>query len=119
MYRLCLGKTVADMIHMAEMIGLAYLVGYLQVYLLWNFDEADTIGKKEAAGIAVCTGIYAVVSYICRWFDRNIYVTVGFASYMIFLYLCVYLIYKCRRKIDDKILNSDLEMFKARSKKEK
>lgn len=119
MYRLCLGKTVADMIHMAEMIGLAYLVGYLQVYLLWNFDEADTIGKKEAAGIAVCTGIYAVVSYICRWFDRNIYVTVGFASYMIFLYLCVYLIYKCRRKIDDKILNSDLEMFKARSKREK
>ena len=45
MYRLCLGKTVADMIHMAEMIGLAYLVGYLQVYLLWNFDEADTIAK--------------------------------------------------------------------------
>lgn len=119
MYWLCLGKTVADMIHMAEMIGLAYLVGYLQVYLLWNFDEADAIGKKEAAGIAVCTGIYAVVSYICRWFDRNIYVTVGFVSYMIFLYLCVYLIYKCRRKIDDKILNSDLEMFKARSKKEK
>lgn len=119
MYRLCLGKTVADMMHMAEMIGLAYLVGYLQVYLLWNFDEADAIGKKEAAGIAVCTGIYAVVSYICRWFDRNIYVTVGFVSYMIFLYLCVYLIYKCRRKIDDKILNSDLEMFKARSKKEK
>ena len=39
MYRLCLGKTVADMIHMAEMIGLAYLVGYLQVYLLWYAPE--------------------------------------------------------------------------------
>ena len=44
----------------------------------------------------------------------NLYVTVGFAAYVIFLYVCVYLVYKCRRKIDDKILNADLELFKTR-----
>ena len=29
--------------------------------------------------------------------------------------LCVYLVYKCRRRIDDKILNSDLKLFKTRT----
>ena len=117
-YRLCVGLTVADILHMAEMIFLTYVVGYLQVFLLWNFDEADRLGKRELFGIALCTAIYTAVSYICGWFDKNVYVTMGFAAYVIFLYVCVYLVYKCRRKIDDKILNSDLELFKTRSQKE-
>ena len=100
------------------MIFLAYIVGYIQVFLLWNFDEADDLGKKEWLGIIVCTALYVAVSYVCGWFDKNIYVTIGFAGYVIFLYFCVFLVYKCRRKIDDKILNSDLELFKTRSEKE-
>lgn len=118
MYRLCVGLTVADIFHMAEMIFLAYVIGYLQVFLLWNFDESDELGKKEILGIAVCTAIYVTVSYFGSWFDKNIYVTIGFAFYVIFMYVCVYFVYKCRRKIDDKILNYDLEMFKSRSEKE-
>lgn len=117
-YRLCVGLTVADILHMAEMIFLAYIVGYIQVFLLWNFDEADDLGKKEWLGIIVCTSIYVVVSYVCGWFDKNIYVTIGFAGYVVFLYFCVFLVYKWRRKIDDKILNSDLELFKTRSEKD-
>ena len=113
-YRICTGNVVAEILHMAEMIFLAYLIGYLQVFVLWNFDEADHLGRKECIGIAVCTAIYTVVSYLLKWFDRNLYVTVGFAAYVIFLYVCVYLVYKCRRKIDDKILNADLELFKTR-----
>ena len=116
-YRLCVGLTVADILHMAEMIFLTYVVGYIQVFLLWNFDEADKLGKKEILGIVICTIIYVGVSYLGNWFDKNIYVTMGFAAYVIFLYMCVYFVYKCRRKIDDKILNSDLEMFKTRSEK--
>ena len=113
-YRICTGNVVAEILHMAEMIFLAYLIGYLQVFALWNFDEADHLGRKECIGIAVCTAIYTVVSYLLKWFDRNLYVTIGFAAYVIFLYVCVYLVYKCRRKIDDKILNADLELFKTR-----
>ena len=46
-YRLCVGLMVADILHMAEMIFLAYIVGYIQGFLLWNFDEADALRKKE------------------------------------------------------------------------
>lgn len=117
-YRLCVGLFVADILHMAEMIFLTYIVGYIQVFLLWNFDESDRLGKKEIFGIIICTAVYVGVSYLCSWFDKNIYVTMGYAAYVIFLYVCVFFVYKCRRKIDDKILNSELEMFKARSKEE-
>lgn len=118
-YRLCIGNIMAEILHMAEMIFLTYIVGYIQVFLLWNFDEADYLGKKEIFGIAVCSAIYTSVSYFGNWFDKNIYVTIGFLFYIVFMYICVFLVYKCRRKIDDKILNSDLELFKARSKNEK
>lgn len=118
-YRICIGWTMAEILHMAEMIFLTYIVGYIQVFLLWNFDEADCLGKKEVLGIGICTVIYTGISYLCNWFDRNCYVTIGFAFYVIFLYVCVYFVYKCRRKIDDKILNSDLELFQARSDQER
>ncbi len=116
--RLCTGFHVAEIWHMAEMIFLTYIVGYIQVFLLWNFDESDELGKKELLCISICTMIYMAVSYFGNWFDKNIYVTAGFAGYVIFLYVCVYFVYKCRRKIDDKILNYDLELFKTRSEKE-
>ena len=84
-YRLCIGVTVAEILHMAEMIFLTYAVGYLQVYVFWNFDEADAINKKELIGIIICTIIYTVVSYIGNWFDKNPYVTFGFAAYIVFI----------------------------------
>lgn len=116
-YRLGVGSVVAEILHMAEMIFLAYIIGYIQVFLLWNFDEAESLGLREIAGIVICTTLYVGVSYLGKWFDRNLWVTVGFAAYVIFMYVCVYFVYKCRRKIDDKILNSDLELFKARPDK--
>ena len=118
LYRLYLGLTVAEILHMAEMIFSTYIVGYIQVFLLWNFDESDSFGKKEILGILICTSIYVALSYFCGWFDRNVYVTIGFSAYLIFMYVCVYMVYKYRRKIDDKILNYDLELFKTRSEKE-
>ena len=103
---------------MAEMILVTYIMGYIQVFLLWNFDEAEQLGKKEILGICICTPLYAFVSYVCNWFDRNICVTIGFVLYVVLFYVCVYFVYRCRRRIDDKILNSDLEMFKAKAKKQ-
>lgn len=116
-YRLCNGLFVAEILHMAEMIFLTYVIGYVQVFLLWNFDEAETLRGREIFGIAICTIIYTGVSFACKWFGRNIWVTLGFAFYIIVMYVCVYFIYKCRRNIDDKILNADLELFKARPDK--
>lgn len=119
MYRLCTGRSVAEILHMAEMIFLAYVIGYVQVYLLWNFDESDDMGWREVTGTGICTAVYTAVSYLGGWFERNPYVTAGFAAYMILLYVCVHLVYRCRRRIDDRILNSDLELFKARADEEK
>lgn len=116
-YRLCNGMFVAEILHMAEMIFLTYVIGYVQVFLLWNFDEAEVLGTREILGIAICTVIYTGISYACNWYDRNIWVTLGFAVYIVIMYVCVYFIYKCRRSIDDKILNADLELFKARPDK--
>lgn len=113
-YRLCEGLVVADILHMAEMILAAYLIGYLQVFVLWNFDEADSLGGREMLGISVCTVIYTGLAYLLSWYDRNLYVTFGFAAYVVLFYVCTYLLYKWKRKIDDKKLNEELDLFKTR-----
>ena len=115
--RLIGGSYVADMLHMLEMILACYVIGYIQVYLLWNFDEADTLGGKELLGMMICTVDYAVLSYLFRWFDRNILATVIFAAYLMLTYICVYFIYKSKRYIDDKRLNEDLRIFQSEHKK--
>ena len=117
MYRIITGSMDASIIHMAEMIFACYIIGYIQVYLLWNFDEADTVEVREIAGVAICTLIYSLLSHFLGWFDGNIYVTLGLAAYLIVTYVCVILIYKTKRNIDDKKLNEDLALFKTEHKK--
>ena len=117
MYRIITGSMDASIIHMAEMIFACYIIGYIQVYLLWNFDEADAVGVREIAGVAICTLIYSLLSHFLGWFDRNIYVTLGLAAYLIVTYVCVILIYKTKRNIDDEKLNEDLALFKTEHKK--
>ncbi len=117
MYRLTQGIFDAGMLHMAEMILAAYIIGYLQVYVFWNFDEGDSLGGREWLGLGVCTAIYSLLSYFLKWFDKNIWVTVGFAAYVVVMYVCVFFIYKSKRRIDDKKLNEDLRLFQAGHKK--
>lgn len=116
MYQIINGSWEAGIIHMAEMILACYIIGYLQVYVFWNFDEADSIGGKEIAGVAICTLIYGLLSYVLRWFDRNIPVTIGLMAYLILTYICVILIYRTKRRIDDKKLNEELALFKTEHK---
>ena len=60
--------------------------------------------------------IYTGVSYLCGWFDKNPVATLIFAAYVVFLYVCVFLVYRTRRRIDDKLLNDELQLFKTRDK---
>ena len=116
-YRMINHSFDASILHMAEMIFACYIIGYIQVYLFANFDEADRLGTKEITGIVVCTIIYSLVSYFGNWFEKKIVVTLIMAAYILLTYFCVFLIYKSKRRIDDKNLNEELKIFQTEHKK--
>lgn len=116
MYRIINGSFEANIIHMAEMIFTTYIMGYVQVYLLSNFDEGEQIKGKEILYIILCSFIYTGVSVLCGWFDRSVIVSIVFTLYMMFAYICAFLIYKIKRNIDAKFLNEDLKAFQERGK---
>lgn len=117
-FRLINGVYDASILHMTELILACYIIGYIQVYLLWNFDEADTLKTKEIVGMVGCTCVYCLLSWFFNWFNKNLLVTLLFAAYILLVYVCVYLIYKYKRIIDDKKLNEDLKLFQTEHKKE-
>ncbi len=117
MYRIINGLFTADIIHMTVMILTCYVIGYVQAYLLWNFDEAERLGGKECLGMLICTAAYVTVSYVGNWFDKNILATMLLAAYILLTYLCTFLVYKSKRTIDDKILNEELKLFQTEHKK--
>ncbi len=116
-YRVICGSWEAGIVHMTEMIISCYIICYIQFFAFANFDEADDLKGREVAGITVCTLIYCVLSYVFGWFAKNMTATFVFASYLVIVYLCVFLIYKIKRRIDDKKLNEELKQFKAEHKK--
>lgn len=117
MYRVLGGSMEANIIMMAEMIFSTYIMGYIQVFLMRNFDEAEQFGVYEAVAALVCTLLYASESYLFGWFDKKVEVSVFFSGYMLFAYVCAFLVYKVKRDIDTKQLNEELKDFK-RSKDE-
>lgn len=116
-FRIIEGDYSAQILHLAEMIFTCYIIGYIQVYCFGNFDEAEKLKGKEITGMIVCTAIYCVVSYFGGWFYKNLIYTLIFVAYLLLTYVCVFLIYKSKRQIDDKILNDELRLFQAEHKK--
>lgn len=115
-YRLTLGREDASILHMTEMIFLTYGMGYMQLYLFSNFDEGERLGGKELFYIFLCSLIYTGVSFLGKWFDKSIAMSIGFMLYMMFAYVCAFLVYKIKRDIDAKLLNDDLKSFQERGK---
>ncbi|MCR4588274.1 MAG: DUF3021 family protein [Lachnospiraceae bacterium] len=116
-YRMIGGSFEASILHMTEMIFTCYIIGYIQVYVFANCDEADHLGVREIAGIITCTGLYLLVSYLGSWFSREMLPTLLFALYLLLTYFCVVLIYRTKRRIDDKQLNEELRLFQTQHKK--
>ena len=102
---------------MFEMILAAYFVGYLQVYVFQNFDEAEQIERKGVMGIIFGTGVYSIVSYLLGWVDRSLMASVLFSLYMLVVYLCVFWLNKAKRMIDTNNLNKMLSEFKKGAEK--
>ena len=116
-FRIVQGKWEAGILHMGEMILTCYIIGYSQVFLFRNFDEATRLGGREWIGMVVCTSLYCLVSYFGGWFEKKIAVTLLFAAYVVLMYTCVFLIYKTKRRLDDKLLNEELKLFQSEHKK--
>ena len=114
MYRILQGSFFANIIVMAEMIFSTYIIGYIQVYLLGNFDEAEQMGWKEILGSFFCSILYTIVSIVGNWYDRNVTTTILFFCYILFCYICVFLVYKVKRDVDTAMLNQELENFKRK-----
>ena len=106
------GVFQASVLYMCEMILSTYLMGYLQIYCLDNFDEAERFGGTGLLKTLLCSGIYTGASYVFGWFDKKLWITVVFFLFFVFAYWCVYLINKIKRDIDTKNLNEMLEQFK-------
>lgn len=117
-YRMIQGSFYASIALMAEMIVTTYFMGYIQVYLLGNFDEAEQFGKREGAAAFLCTAMYTGLSFLLQWFDGNLTATVLFFFWMLLCYVCAFLVYKIKRDIDTAMLNRELDEFK-KSKKTK
>lgn len=117
-YRVMGGNRDADIVVIAEMIFTAYVMGYIQVYLLREFDEAEHFGVWQVVSSIICTVLYTLVSYLGGWYDKNITATVCFGAYMLFMFLCVFWVYKVKRDIDTKLLNEQLNNFKKTKTKE-
>lgn len=110
------GSFYASIIIMTEMVFTTYMMGYIQVYLLGNFDEAERVGIKEGIFSVGCSVLYTAISFLGKWYDRDIRVSIYFFFYMLLCYGCVFLCYKVKRDADTVKLNKELNDFKSRKK---
>ncbi len=111
-YLMCNQIYLAHVVHMFEMILTAYCMGYIQVYLFGNFDEAEKISRRNGLYTVFCTCLYGASSYLMNWFGRSPGATLLFLIYMALIYLCVYLGNKIKRIVDTEHLNQMLTEFK-------
>lgn len=102
----------ASLLHMTEIIFVTYVMGYLQVLALGNFDEAEHFTRREFLFTLLCSLLYAGISYLFGWFDRNAAVTGIFAAYCVIAYLSAYLANKVKRGMDTERLNELLRAYR-------
>ncbi len=110
-YRVLQGIYTASLLHMAEMILATYGMGYLQVLVLDNFDEAEHLRGKELGLSALCAALYTIISYLFGWFDREIIATGIFVFFCVAAYACAFLANKAKRYVDTKQLNAMLQAY--------
>lgn len=119
-HRLYRGVYTAELLHLGEMIMTTYIMNYIALFLLRNFDEAEHFRFRELMYAVLCSAVYTVTAHLCGWFDRVISVELIFFGFWVFAYYCAYLVNKIRRGADTLLLNEELDRFKdGRDKDEK
>jgi len=108
----CQGIYSASVLYMVEMILTAYFIGYMQVYVFRNFDEAESLGKREWTGIFFCACVYTAVSWGFGWYARSVAATFLFLAFLILCYFCIFLVNKIKRDAETEMLNRMLAEYK-------
>lgn len=117
-YKLMCGTLQADIIILTEMVASTYIMCFVQVYMLGNFDEAEGITWREALKAVFCSLVYVLVSFIFNWFDRNLIISGLFFVFVILFYGCTYWLYSVKRSVSTRKLNAELSEFKKKKQKE-
>ena len=117
-YKMTQGVFQADMLVMAEMILTTYVMGYVQVFLLKNFEESDHLGAFELLASLGCSLVYAGLAFQFSWFDRQWPPEVLFFGYVHHSINSLRLKKYIRRHWDTSELNEELETFKKARKRE-
>lgn len=117
-YRLMGGVTEANIWHIAEMILMAYVFGWVQALLRADYDQMDQLGLKEWAVLMFSGAVYGFTAWLGCWFEGSWPITLLFALYMTGCGLCTVLICHIKRFIDAKLLNDDLKAFQQRAQNE-
>lgn len=118
-YQLVRGRFYTGIAQMAEMILATYAMGYVQVFLLGNFEEAEHVGKRELGSAFLCMTVYTALSWLLGWYDRNAAATALFFLWLSACYGSIMLVYRIKRDIDTENLNMELEAFKNRKRKQR
>lgn len=114
-YRLLTGTLEVCILHMAEMMLLAYLIGWVQALLGTDMTETDQLRPKEWAVLTLCAAASALACHLFGWLDGNALAAALYLLYMIGCELSTFLICKIKRAIDAKLLNAALHDFQQRS----
>ena len=113
-FRIIMGSWDASIAHMTEMIISTYVIGYIQIYLLSDFDEMDEFNWKVLVFSLVCSVTYMVLAILFNWFDGNMIANAGFLVFMMMCYLSYFIVSRAKRRIDTRLLNEDLREFQMR-----
>ena len=116
-YRIWSGSIQANLVVLVEMIVVTYVMAWLQLFLLGNFDEAEKVDISVIIKVICSAVVYAGISYLGNWFDRNLIVTAIYFVFMIACYGCVYWVYSFRRIVCTKEMNEELRAFKQQKQR--
>lgn len=115
-YRLMSAVTQASILHMAQMMLMAYAVGWVQALTHTDYDQIDGLGAREWGVMAFASIAYGAAGWGFGWFGGNAAAAWLFPAYMAGCALSTYLICRIKRAIDGKGLNEDLKAFQGRTK---
>lgn len=108
------GRFEVSILCLTETIASAYVICYIQVYLLGNFDEAERLSAGVWGRMLVGMFLFTGVSYFFAWFDRKPVVTFLFALYVLLMYVGAIWINKIKRTVDTEKLNDMLKEFQSK-----